>query len=317
MNHLRQSKIYRHKFRNQLQTAHGKWSERESIVLREQDENGRVSFGELCPTPGFLSFQLDDLYPIVKDWEMGNNYKDNILISSAISCIRSEIWDPPITRIATKEVFTAELYSAKTTIKSGANIYKKKIGLNETEREIEKVFELFDLISQNSSVRLDANESLTIKEVLRWNEAFRYESRLQFLEQPLPRKDLSQLFELDSNLDIHLALDESLVWKNDLDFFTQKGWNGFFVIKPALFSDWAQTIRFVKANPCRTVVSTVFESPFGFEAVCRCASYSDLIAGVDRKLFNLDAAELAHHHQQPIEVGNLSISMLDSLWKKL
>ena len=114
MNHLRQSKIYRHKFRNQLQTAHGKWSERESIVLREQDEEGRVSFGELCPTPGFISSQLDELYPIVKDWEMGNDYNDNTLISSAISCIRSEIWDPPITRKTTKEVFTAELYSNKT-----------------------------------------------------------------------------------------------------------------------------------------------------------------------------------------------------------
>ena len=317
MNHLRQSKIYRHKFRNQLQTSRGNWSERESIVLREQDDEGRVSFGELCPTPGFHYSKLNDLLPIVKDWELGNDYKDNPLIKSAISCIGSEIWDSPINQKGTKEVFTAELYSTKTKIKSGTNIYKIKIGLYEIEREIENIFELFDLISQNSSVRLDANESLTIKEVLRLNDAFRNEPRLEFLEQPLPRKDLSQLFELDSKLDIHFALDESLVWKNDLNFFTQKGWGGFFVIKPALFSDWEQTIRFIKANPSRTIVSTVFESPFGFEAVCRCASYSDLYAGLDRSLFNKEASELAHHHQQPIKLGNLSISMLDSLWESL
>ena len=317
MNHLRQSKIYRRKFRNQLQTSRGTWSQRESIVLREQDGEGRVSFGELCPTPGFHFFQLDDLFPIVKDWELGNNYKDNPLISSAISCIGSEIWDSPIKHKATKEVFTSELYSTKTAIKKGTNIYKIKIGLYEIEREIENIFELFDLISPKSLVRLDANESLAIKDVLRLNDVFRNESRFDFLEQPLPREDLSQLFELDSKLDIRLALDESLVWKNDLDFFTENGWSGFFVIKPTLFSDWGKTIKFIKANPTRTIVSTVFESPFGFEAVCRCASYSDLYAGLDRNLFNKDATEFVHHHQQPIKVGNLSISMLDSLWERL
>ncbi len=317
MNHFRQSKIYRHKFRTHLQTAHGIWSERESIVLRQEDEQGVVSFGELCPTPGFVSYHLDDLIPMVKDWEKGNSCINHNFLSSAVSCIGSEIWNSMTPQEDFKEVFTAELFLSSPSFKSKARVYKKKIGVQDIELEIENVFELFDSISLKSKVRLDANESLTMEEVFRWNEAFRNESRLQFLEQPLPRNDLPRLFELDGRLDISLALDESLVWKNDLDFFTKSGWNGFYVIKPTLFSDCERTIKFIKDNSYRTIVSTVFESPFGFEAVCRCAPFSNLTAGLDRNLFNLDELELSGHHSQPIEVGKVSISLLDELWERL
>ena len=317
MNHFRQYKIYRHKFRKHLQTAHGVWCARESIILRQEDENGIVSFGELCPTPGFVSYQLSDFIPLVEDWKRGGVSSNHTLLSSAVSCMRSGIWNSILPHDDNKDVFTAELFLSNPSLKHKDTVYKMKIGIQDIELEIETVFELFDSISSKSMLRLDANESLTVSEVQRWNDAFRNELRLQFLEQPLPRNDLSRLIELDSNLDISLALDESLVWKDDLDFFTTSGWNGFYVVKPTLFSDWNKTINFIKGNSHRTIVSTVFESPFGFEAVCRCASFSTLTAGLDRSLFNFDKLELSVHHHQPIEVGIVSISMLNELWDRL
>ena len=317
MNHFRQSKIYRHKFTTHLQTAHGNWRERESIVLREEDAHGRVSFGELCPTPGFVSFRLADLFPIVKDWENDGDISSNRLLSSAMSCIRSEVWDLPTVNHDFKEIFTAELFSSNTRLKNIVSVYKKKIGIFDIDREIENVHQLFDSIPPKSEVRLDANESLSTDELFKWNEAFKSESRLQFLEQPFKRTQIQQIFDLEKNLDISIALDESVVWKNDFSFFTRSAWEGFYVIKPHLLSDWNQTINFIKANPDRTIVSSVFESPFGFEGVCRCASYSNLFSGLDRNLFSSDEIELSEHHKQPIQVGNISTSMLDELWRKL
>ena len=81
---------------------------------------------------------------------------------------------------------------------------------------------------------MDANESLSKKELLAWNESFKGEPKIQFLEQPFPRDKLEELFLVQDKIDIPLALDESLVWKNNLSYFEDKNWLGFFVVKPCL-----------------------------------------------------------------------------------
>ena len=75
MNPNRQYRIYRHEFVTPLQTAHGFWCERVSIILREEDKKGRISFGELCPTPGFLDIPINELVPIVQRWVLGQTFE--------------------------------------------------------------------------------------------------------------------------------------------------------------------------------------------------------------------------------------------------
>ena len=96
----------------------------------------------------------------------------------------------------------------------------------ELEEEIEEVKRFIDNLSPSSKLRLDANESLSTKELLAWNESFKGEPQIQFLEQPFPRDKLEELFLVQDKIDIPLALDESLVWKNDLSYFedTKLAW---------------------------------------------------------------------------------------------
>lgn len=317
MKPIRQYRIYSQKFITPLQTAHGNWSKRESIILREEDKNGRISFGELCPTPSFIDIQIKDLLPIVQAWEMGQEFKTNSLMQSAISCLDSEIWNPSFRENCSSKVFSAELVSLNPNLDNPSAVYKKKIGLSTTKIEINEVKAFLNLISVESKIRLDANESLSTEEVFQWNDEFANESRLQFIEQPLPKEQIEELIEIEKELSISLALDESLVWKNDLSFFLQKDWKGFYILKPFLFQDWSKILSFIRAIPDRTVISTVFESPFGYEAVCRCASLSNQTAGLDRKLFQLDRREFPSHHLKPLSPGAISVQSLDQLWDNL
>ena len=154
-------------------------------------------------------------------------------MKSAVTCLRSQIWKFCDHKNLSSKVNSAQIF--KSNLCSYKNrVYKKKIGIDSADAEIEEVSKLFNCISADSKVRLDANECLSRIEILKWNEAFKNEPRLQFLEQPLPANNIKQLFELDRKLDIALALDESLIWKGDLNFFKKNKWRGYFVIKPFL-----------------------------------------------------------------------------------
>ena len=317
MNTNRQYRIYSQKFLNPLKTAHGLWKQRDSIILREENELGRISFGEICPTPGFINEKISFFFPMIEDWQRGGAPSGNILFKSAISCLMNEIWELSPEGNHSPAVFSAELVAGNSALNSEPAVYKKKIGLSSPEFEIPKIFELLDSIDDQSSVRLDANESLSIEELYSWEKAFGKESRIEFIEQPLRRDEIDQLFQMDKELQISLALDESLVWKNDFSFFETNGWDGFYIVKPVLFEDWDKMLNFIRAQPDRVVVSTSFESPFGYEAVCRCASLSNQVAGLDRSLYEQNDFEFPNHHLNPLFPYSISHKSLDYLWNKL
>ena len=43
--------VYKQSFQSPLITSRGRWQERTSWVLREQKEDGSISFGEIAPIP--------------------------------------------------------------------------------------------------------------------------------------------------------------------------------------------------------------------------------------------------------------------------
>ena len=317
MNETRQFRLYKHKFSSPLQTAHGVWTEKESILLRKQNENGQVTFGEISLTPFFYSYSIDDVMPLVRSWIRGEEILNNELVNSAMSCLESELWVEDEGIVKSTSILTAEISEFNSSPTRSCKFFKKKIGVRRAEEEIKEVKCFIDNLSPSSKLRLDANESLSTKELLAWNESFKGEPKIQFLEQPFPRNKLEELFLVQDKIDIPLALDESLVWKNNLSYFEDKNWLGFFVLKPCLTGDWSEMIRFLKENSDRCVVSTSFESPFGYECVCRSASYSKLVAGLDRNLFRNSSIEFPNHHQNPLHPFSVTSSMLDRLWEKL
>jgi O-succinylbenzoate synthase len=315
MNELRQFRVYKHKFSTPLVTSYGKWEAKESIVLRRKDNNGNVTFGEVSLTPHFFSYTIDDILPNIFKWSKGESFTNNELISSAISCMESEIWNKEHEVNADKIIVSAEILNSEISGKT--KCLKKKIGIKNVIQEIKDFKLILRNTPKDTSFRLDANENLSIPHLLEWNQHFKNEERLEFIEQPLGRERYLEMIDLQDKLDIKLSLDESLVFKNDLTFFENQDWRGFYTIKPSMFYDWDKILTFVRDNPNRCIISTSFESPFGFEAVCRCALFSKMVSGLDRNLFQNSEYEFLSHLKNPLFPGSVTIKMLDLLWGKL
>jgi o-succinylbenzoate synthase len=310
----RQFRIYDEKFGYSLQTAHGIWEGRRSIILREENDGGLVSYGEVAPTPGFADCRLEDLLPEARAWAKGGSHKNRAVFLSALSCLSSEIWHE-FDDLEETPVLSSGLDALGTKVSTLTS--KKKIGIDSPLKEIDEIIGWISSLPDRTKVRLDANGSLTLESLQLWVNALEGESRLEFIEQPLPVSQFDQLKLFSQETSVVFALDETIVSAGGPEVVRQKGWDGYYVIKPSLIPDWAETIRFIKSEPQKSIVSTVFESPFGYEAVCRCASYSKAIAGLDRSLFEGNPRELTEHHAHPLIPKAVGIRQLDQLWESL
>ncbi|MBT3638534.1 MAG: hypothetical protein HN531_16505 [Opitutae bacterium] len=314
MNASRQFRIYDEKFAFPLRTAHGVWERRRSMILREEKDNGLVSYGEVAPTPGFADCSLDDFLPEGRAWVRGESPNHSPLFLSALSCLSSEIWQP-VDGFEKKPVLCAGLDASGENAPSHTR--KRKIGLGSLKDEIDEILGWMSNLPDRSKVRLDANGSLNVESLRLWIDALEGESRLEFVEQPLPDAQFDDLKLLSRETSVLFALDETIVSAGGPEALRQRGWEGYCVIKPSLIPDWRETIRFIKSESEKSIVSTVFESPFGYEAVCRCASHSIAVAGLDRSLFRGNSKEFVEHHARPLIPNAVGIRQLDQLWASL
>jgi len=314
MNTSRQFRIYDEKFAFPLRTAHGEWEGRRSMILREEKEDGLVSYGEVAPTPGFGDCSLDDLLSEAQVWVRMESPNHSLIFLSALSCLSSEIWRT-VDGFEKKPVLCAGLDAPGENVPSLTR--KRKIGLRSPKDEIDEILEWVSGLPDRSKVRLDANGSLNLESLRLWIDALEGESRLEFVEQPLPDVQFDDLKLLSRETSVPFALDETIVSAGGPEALRQRGWEGYCVIKPSLIPNWRETIRFIKSEPEKSIVSTVFESPFGYEAVCRCASHSIAVAGLDRSLFRGNSKEFVEHHACPLIPHAVSIRQLDQLWASL
>ena len=314
MNKQRDFRIYDQKFNQSLKTAHGIWSGRKSIILREENEEGQVCFGEASPTPGFSSSPLSTLIAEAVAWSAGKSFDHSPLFRSALSCLSCELWDSG-EFFSCQPVHSAVLHAP--SIPGIPLVWKRKIGLLPADQEILQVLDWISGLPADAKVRLDANESLNLDSLRLWVNALEGESKLEFFEQPLPRKQFNEILAYSKETAIPFALDESVVSLGGAGLLRQQGWLGYYVIKPSLLTNWEQTLDFIKTEPERSIVSTVFESPFGYEAVSRCASLAKTTAGLDRSLFAGQPFEFAEHHQSPLLPFSVGIDQFDQLWERL
>jgi O-succinylbenzoate synthase len=229
--------------------------------------------------------------------------------------MNSEIWKVNSNQKA-KRVERSDLISLRNS-ESRRFSLKRKIGLFPVSEEIEKIKEWFRTLDPFSKVRLDANGSLNMNELSLWSTEFSTESRIEYLEQPVSDDFRDELFEFARNSKLPLAIDETIVAMGSPQSAKEQGWSGFYVIKPTLLTDWSLTLKFAKENPDKTVFSTVYESPFGYEALVRASRFSNLEAGIGRETLKHNKSELAGHHAEILDSPAVSMSELNDLWENL
>ena len=314
MSQIREFKRYNLKFKTSTKSAHGVWAKKEGLIFMEKSESGVSSFGEVGLVPGFSKHSLGDLIDEAKVWVWGGRIERYKFIQPALSCLKSDLWNQDLNHQT--EVKYAKMFHDFGEINEPNLTIKKKIGLEDVKIEIKKITSWFEKMPVSTRVRLDANESLNYEKLLRWMDALYENPKLDFIEQPLSGIPDDKLLKLVDENDFPVALDESIFALGNPSKLLDMGWSGFFVLKPSLLEDWDETIDFIKHNANKSVVSTVYESPFGFEALSRVCRFSNLVSGVDRSIFVGNALEIESHHSDPLLVPSASIEELEILWDK-
>jgi O-succinylbenzoate synthase len=264
-------KRYRRRFRQPLHTAYGLWEFRDGLLLKLEDADGKSGYGEVAPIPWFGTETLDSAQLQIAS--LGEVVTPEVLreVSGSLPCCRFALSSalaglddegrtdsrrlPVVTLLPAGE---RAPFILEQRISEGFLIAKIKVGLGETELEMIQIERLCGLLPEGGALRLDANAGLSTAQAARWM-AFAADLPIEFVEQPLPIDDPDGLIGLAGDFPTPVALDESVVKVDDLKRWRDRGWNGLYVIKPALAGSLQELLDEL-GNDDVFVFSTAMES---------------------------------------------------------
>ncbi len=285
---------YRRPFRQPLSTSYGKWGEREGIIVRLTDEKGRISWGEIAPVPWFGSETLEQALEFCSHLPLLLDFDPIAAIPNRLPACQfgfESAWEG----MAWQEAQNGEVSAARSprTAKiinsvllptgkaalagwqefwqQGDRTFKWKIGVTDLEAELALFQELIAQLPKDARLRLDANGSLSFAEAERWLEVCDL-FPVEYLEQPLPPDRFDDLLKLSAQYSTPLALDESVATLEQLQACYERGWQGIYVIKPAIAGLPSHLRQFCQSHAIDAVFSSVFETAIGQQAGLRLAA---------------------------------------------
>jgi o-succinylbenzoate synthase len=267
---------YSRRFRQPLQTHHGLWHVREGLILRLTGADGLSSFGEIAPIAWFGSESLKQAIAFCQQLPTQITADTIFSIPSDLPACRfgfESAWEmldePQIAQPAVSFSYSQLLPTGSAAIEamqaSQSGTFKWKIGVAPLDQEL-KIFEkVVAGLPQGSKLRLDANGGLNWTQACQWLEVFdsiklNALSPIEFLEQPLPIDQFELMQKLSSRYATPIALDESVATLDQLEICARRGWQGIFVIKPAIAGSIQGLRQFCQDSQADLVWSSVFET---------------------------------------------------------
>ena len=142
---------------------------------------------------------------------------------------------------------------------AGFKTIKIKVGRQTVQEDIERVRSARKILTEEISLRLDANRAWEWEEALEFARAVK-DCRIEYCEEPL--RDFQRLEELHQQTEIPLALDETL-WPNPNPHSLAKKGIRTLILKPGIIGAWENTklwIAYAQQNELDVVLSSSFES---------------------------------------------------------
>jgi len=289
-------KSYSRQFQPPLLTVHGVWTERRGILLRLATETGQVGFGEIAPLPWFGSETFEDAWAFCQQLPLQISARAIARIPANLPACQfgfetawnrgfsvndcgppQRIQEPTYCRLLPTGV--AALQTWPSLWQMGYRTFKWKIGVASLREELSWFEELLQALPPQGQVRLDANGGLTTAQAKVWLDACSG-TAVEFLEQPLPPTALDTMLHLSRHASTPIALDESVATLAQLQTCHARGWRGIFVVKPAIAGYPSQLQQFCQTQNLDLVLSSVFETGIGQQAVLQLAG----VLGVRRAL---------------------------------
>ena len=269
-----------------MHTSRKVWRVREGIIITLIDNEGTVFKGEIAPIPWFGSEDINEAIQFCQ--QQGNTISLETIqhISDRLPACQFGFESAVLgltkqfERSLEKQLSFCHLlptgekaleinYSSLQS--ENQPTFKWKIGVDEIATEITVLKKLISQLPQNARLRLDANGGLTSDQAKRLLEFTETQSIIEFIEQPLPPSQLSEMMELRSDYNTPLALDESVANIRQLKNCYEQGWRDVFVIKPLIAGFPSLLRQFCHKNSLDIVFSSVFETTVGRNAALQLA----------------------------------------------
>jgi O-succinylbenzoate synthase len=270
---------YQRKFKQPLQTSHGKWEVREGIILSLTDSADKTHWGEIAPISWFGSETVTQALnychqlPTEITTETICSIPDSLPacqfgFESALA--RGDQNSNHLTYSGLLSAGKAALQQWGKLWEQGYRTFKWKIGVYPIAEELE-IFAAFIQIPKPIKLRLDANGGLTYDEANLWLQKSDSSKLVEFIEQPLGIEQFKQMQTLSNLYNTAIALDESVATFNQLQACYQRGWRGIFVIKPSIIGYPSRLRQFCQTYPIDAVFSSSFETEIGRQAALNLA----------------------------------------------
>jgi o-succinylbenzoate synthase len=281
---------YARPFRQPLHTSHGIWAVREGAIVTLTAADGSIGQGEIATLEWFGTERLDEAIEFCAGLNGWITTAQIFGIPDRFPCCQfgfesaieglsacGNIGDRQIAALL--PTGKAATHSWQTHYDRGDRTFKWKIGVNPIDDEIQWFHTLHQQLPHDCQLRLDANAGLSLDAAKRWLETFE-QYPIEYLEQPLPVEQFAAMQTLGETYGTPIALDESIANLQSLKDCHDRGWEGIYVIKPAIVGSPRKLRDFLRCHTLDVVFSSVFETEIGYAAGLRLA---DRI-GYDRPL---------------------------------
>ena len=294
-------------FAQNFTTAHGGMATREGAILTITTDTDMHGIGEIAPLPAFGGETLVDackalaeVIPRLRESPLDTALQTIQSMPLSVACglemalldIQSKrdgydigmlLSDGPFRNlIPVNAVIGAQsvedvFVSALNAKQRGFACVKLKVGsTNNPTIEIERIAAARSALGPDIHLRLDANEAWTLAEAKAiLSQCVSY--RIQYVEQPLSRRDLTGIQHLRRTVSIPIAVDEAIHSLESARRVMRYGAADILVIKPQLAGGLytsRQIINEAAQHSIQCVITTTIESGISLAAALHLAASS-------------------------------------------
>jgi len=282
-------KAANYKMVNKLKSSNFTHNIRNSWIIKIEDNDGFIGYGEASPLPSFnresfeeAGYCLEGFKLAIRDINEPISIEELIILSnvhtltapSATFAIQTALYDLLSTKnnqSLSNFINSNSLSSVQSngiynlTSINNYKVVKVKCGFRNLYDEIELLDNLVQQEGADIEFILDLNQAYDLPKAIRFlKEIDKF--NIRYVEQPLAQDQLEDLEELRYHSDIPIALDESVTDIDSINKILDTNAADVFILKPqsiGSFQKLNQAIELIKNNNKKAVITSLLEGSIG------------------------------------------------------
>lgn len=295
-------------FREPYVTAAGAVRTRELLLLRLEDDDGAVGYGEAAPFEPYDGVSIDRVAAALRGRPDGPP-PPQALAAEELALLDLEarregrpVCEPGADAIAVNRTIAAgppdeAAARAKDGLRAGYSCFKLKVGLPD---DLDRVAAVREALGPWPALRLDANGAWDVDEAIERIEALA-DHDLELVEQPC--RTLAELAEVRRRVQVPVAADEPIRSGRDVRAAAEVGACDAVCLKLAScggVKPAREAIRVAREHGLEPILSSTLDGPWGIAAALQLAAAEHLSLACGLATLELFDARLARALRRPV-----------------